>query len=216
MTVAFFDLDHTVLSVNSGSLWVKYQYQKGVLSRGDLVKTLAYLLGYRFALVDVEKIVNVAVARIDGMPEADMRQEVHDWYESEVRQHVNPIMKRVIKDHGDAGHKLVLLTASSPYISEKVCEELGFDDFLSTRFEVHEGKFTGRLHGPMCYGAAKVTYGQKWLSDHERLLNKAWFYSDSFTDLPMLEAVGNPVAVNPDPRLERWARKHGVQILKGK
>ncbi len=216
MTVAFFDLDHTVLSVNSGSLWVKYQYQKGVLSRGDLVKTLGYLLGYRFALVDVEKIVNVAVARIDGMPEAEMRQDVHDWYDREVRQHVNPVMKQVIRDHSDAGHKLVLLTASSPYISERVCEELGLDDFLSTRFEVNEGKFTGRLLGPMCYGAAKVTYGQKWLTDHEKLLDNAWFYSDSFTDLPMLEAVGNPVAVNPDPRLERWARKHDVQILKGK
>ncbi len=216
MTVAFFDLDHTVLSVNSGSLWVKYQYRKGVLSRGDLVKTFGYLLGYRFALVDVEKIVNVAVTRIAGMPEDDMRLEVYEWYDREVRQHIDPMMTKAIKAHGDAGHKLVLLTASSPYISERVCEDLGFDDFLSTRFEVQDGKFTGRLQGPMCYGAAKVTYGQEWLDDHKKQLDEAWFYSDSYTDLPMLKAVGNPVAVNPDPRLERWARQHDVQIMSSK
>jgi HAD superfamily hydrolase (TIGR01490 family) len=215
MTVAFFDLDHTVLSVNSGSLWVKYQYRKGVLSRADLLKTFGYLLGYRFALVDVEKIVTVAVARIAGMPEDDMRLEVHEWYDREVRQHIDPMMTKAIKAHSDAGHKLVLLTASSPYISERVCEDLGFDDFLSTRFEVRDGAFTGRLQGPMCYGAAKVTYGQRWLNDNKKLLDAAWFYSDSYTDLPMLKAVGNPVAVNPDPRLERWARKHGVQIMSG-
>ncbi|MEZ4458694.1 MAG: HAD family hydrolase [bacterium] len=213
MTVAFFDLDHTLLTVNSGNLWVRYQYRQGLLSKADLVRTMGYLVGYRFALVDVERVAKVAVSRIRGQSEDAMRRDVHGWYEREVRPHMDPEVVAVARDHKAQGHKLVLLTASSPYISEKVCEELAFDDFLCTRFGVENGVFTGELEGPMCYGPGKVVYGTRWLERHGHDGENAWFYTDSYTDLPMLLAVGHPVAVKPDPRLGRWARQNNVPIL---
>lgn len=213
MSVAFFDLDHTVLNVNSGNLWVKYQYRQGHLSVTDLLRTMGYWVGYRFAVVDVEEIARMAASRIKGTPEEAMRADIHGWYEREIRAHIDPAVVSVAEDHRAKGHKLVLLTASSSYVSEKVCEDLGFDDYLCTRLGVIEGAFTGELEGPMCYGAGKVVYGTRWLARQGYHAEDAWFYTDSYTDLPMLLAVGHPVAVKPDLRLARWAKQHGVPIL---
>jgi HAD superfamily hydrolase (TIGR01490 family) len=101
----------------------------------------------------------------------------------------------------------VLLTASSPYISEQVAEELGMTDYICTRFEVDGGVFTGRLDGPLCYGEGKVVLASRWAEERGVSLASCSFYSDSYTDLPMLEAVGSPVAVNPDLRLARHAQR---------
>lgn len=213
MTVAFFDLDLTLISVNSGKLWVEHQYRQGQLSRSDLVRMMGYLVGYRFAILDIERVARTAVARIAGTPEQAMREEVYAWYDRDVRKHLITSMVAKVDEHRALGHELVLLTASSPYISERVCEDLGLDDFLCTRFETHAGHFTGNLDGPMCYGAGKVTWSQRWLNGRGARMDDAWFYTDSYTDLPMLKAVRHPVVVNPDPRLARWARSQNVPVI---
>lgn len=213
MNVAFFDLDHTLLRVNSGKLWVEYQYREGQLSRTDLLKTFGYLLGYRLAIVDVERVARSAVERIAGVAEERLRQEVWTWYDAEVRAHMNPILLEKVAEHRAQQHRVVLLTASSPYVSERAVEQAGLDDFLCTRFAVDDGKFTGELEGPFCYGTGKVAWAQTWMAQHGGSLKDAWFYTDSYTDLPMLEAVAHPVVVNPDPRLRRWAARTGVPTI---
>lgn len=213
MTLAFFDMDETLLHVNSANLWVKHLWRSGEISRLDLVKTFGWLVGYKLALVDVRKLAEDAVARLEGESEDDMRRRVLNWYEEQVRPHIIDAMVERVEDHREQGHRTVLLTASSPYVAEPCARDVGIDDFRSTRFEVHGGRFTGRLDGPMCYGDGKVAIAKEYAASHGYDFENSWFYSDSYTDLPMLEHVDNPVATNPDPRLLRHARRTGMQVL---
>ncbi len=206
-------MDETLLHVNSANLWVKHLWESGEISRVDLVKTFGWLIGYKLALVDVRKLADDAVARIAGESEEQMRQRVQDWYEAEIRPHIIPEMVERVEDHKERGHRTVMLTASSPYVAAPCAADIGIDDFLSTKFEVRDGVFTGRLDGPMCYGASKVTIAEQYCRDHGLSIDGSWFYSDSYTDLPMLERVTHPVATNPDPRLLRHARRAGMETL---
>ncbi len=214
MIAAFFDMDETLISVNSGRLWVRHLWNKGELSKRDLVKSLGYMVGYRMAMVDMNAVASTAVARLAGTPEAQMRQEVLDWFETDVAPFLIPEMVERVQRHKEDGHKIVLLTASSPYVAQPMTELLELDDYLCSRFEVDDqGQFTGRLDGPFCYGDGKVHHSERWAAQNGVDLAKSFFYTDSFTDVPMLERVGNPVAVNPDPRLRRYAKRRDVPVV---
>lgn len=213
MTVAFFDMDETLLSVNSANLWVKHLWRSGELTHVELARTFGWLIGYKLAIVDVTRLAEDAVARLEGEPEEAMRERVLRWYREEVRDHIIPGMQRRVNEHRERGHQTVLLTASSPYIASPCTDDVGLDLFHSTRFEVVDGVFTGRLDGPMCYGPRKLEIAEEYARENGVDLDEAWFYTDSYTDLPLLERVGNPVATNPDPRLRRHARKQGIEIL---
>jgi HAD superfamily hydrolase (TIGR01490 family) len=212
---AFFDMDRTLITVNSARLWVGYLWRQGELSKRDLLRSAAGLLGYRLAIVDMEKLARAAVERLQGEHEGEMRRRVRQWYDAEIRHTVREQMLDVVEDHRRRGHRLVLLTASSPYIAEPLAGDLDLDHVISSRFEVDEGRFTGRLIEPLCYADGKVHLSERWAAERSVDLDKSWFYSDSFTDVPMLERVGNPVVVDPDARLQRWARREGVQMMRG-
>lgn len=111
--------------------------------------------------------------------------------------------------HRERGDRLVLLTSSSPYLSRHVQAELDLDDFICTRFEVINGVHTGKPERPMAFGPGKVTLARA-MADREGVdLADCHFYSDSMSDLPMLEAVGHPVVVHPDHKLNRLAKRRG-------
>lgn len=212
-TAAFFDMDRTLIEVNSARLWVEFLWREGELRKRDLLRSAAGLVGYKLAVVDMEKLAREAVFRLSGQLETEMRARIAAWYESEIRPTISDRMRAVVEEHRTDGHRTVLLTASSPYVAEPLAEELGLDDVISSRFEVCDGRFTGKLVDPLCYGLGKVKLSEGWASERGVALEKSWFYTDSYTDLPMIERVGHPVVVNPDPRLLRWARKNGVRML---
>jgi HAD superfamily hydrolase (TIGR01490 family) len=119
----------------------------------------------------------------------------------------------VIEDHRSRGEKLVLLTSTSIYMAEAVSKELGFDDALCNRFEVDaSGLYTGRPLGEICYGKGKLTLARAYAEQHGTDLQACAFYTDSMADSSVLEVVGRPVAVNPDPRLKRLARARGWPV----
>jgi HAD superfamily hydrolase (TIGR01490 family) len=210
---AFFDMDRTLLGVNSAKLWAMYLWRSGEMGTWDMARSMVWLARYKLALVDMTRVSAEAVGQLAGQEEARMRAQVHGWYEAEVRRHLLPAVVARLREHQARGEETVLLTASSPYISEQVAEELGMTDYICTRFEVRDGLFTGRLDGPLCYGAGKVELAQRWADARGISLARSSFYSDSYTDMPMLEAVGSPVAVNPDPRLARHAQRSGWPMI---
>jgi HAD superfamily hydrolase (TIGR01490 family) len=216
MTIAFFDMDETLISVNSATLWVRYQWRKGELSTTDVVRSFGYLLGYKLAIVDVERLAEDAVLRLKGRAEEDLRKETLGWYAREVQNTIIDEMRAVIEEHRTKGHSCVLLTASSTYVAEALSNDLGLDAFISTRFSVEDGVFTGRLDDGVCWGHSKAQRGRAWAEERSISLKDCWFYTDSYTDLPMLESVGNPVVVNPDPRLARWASQRKIGVLRYK
>lgn len=210
---AFFDLDKTLLRVNSATVWLRYLWDKGELGLKDVVRSAGWLLRYRFALIDMADISREVLGDLKGIHEASLRDEIHAWYQARIRQHFYDEARAKVEAHRADGHQLILLTAASPYIAELVTDELRLDAFLCTRLEVRDGHFTGRPVEPLCYGPGKIHWAEQLAAERGIDLDQSYFYSDSFTDLPMLQRVGHPIATNPDPRLRRFAQRAGMEVL---
>lgn len=212
MSIAFFDLDRTLLSVNSGSGWVRSEFADGFITRWQLVRATLWLARYHLGLADMEQVLRDAVMAYAGHPEAELRERTRLFYEREVRHRVRPGVPEVLERHRAAGDELVLLTTSSNYLSELVGAQLGLDDWLCSRFRVDgAGRLTGEPE-VLCFGAHKVRLAGAYAAARDVELERCAFYSDSITDAPMLEAVGRAVVVEPDPRLRRLARARGWAV----
>lgn len=213
MSVAFFDLDRTLISTNSATGWIKRERRLGFLSATDVLRGGWWLFKYQLGIADLDYAIREAVGRLEGDEEAEIRRRTHAYWREEVLATVRPGARRAIARHRRAGDQIVLLTSSSNFMSEVCCEDLGLDDFLSNRFEVVDGVFTGKPIEPLCFGAGKVTHAERCVQALGSTLARSTFYTDSYADLPALEAVGHPVVVHPDPRLARTAKKRGWPIV---
>lgn len=207
MMAAFFDMDRTLLRVNSGTLWMRFLWRRGEISRMELARAMAWALQYKMALLDMDVLSRRLVADLAGQSEADMIEKVRGWFEVEILPQVSRAGREAIERHRACGERVVLLTGSTPYVAEPLSAALGLDAVLCSRLEVQGGRFTGRLVEPLCFGHGKVALAEAWAREAGVDLAHCTFYTDSFNDLPMLERVGRPVAVNPDPRLARHARR---------
>lgn len=211
--IAFFDLDKTLLRVNSGGLWVKSELRGGHISRKQALKATWWLAKYHLGFAEIQGALRQAVATLRGVPVAEIEARATSFYHQEVAHQYRPGARPAVAHHRSLGHRLVLLTSSSPYLSVHVAEDLGLDGFLCNRFEVEDGVHTGLPIEPLCYGAGKVTLARAYADRHGVDLADCTFYSDSMSDAPMLAAVGHPQVVSPDPRLKRHARRAGWPIL---
>lgn len=206
--VAFFDVDRTLIPDNSGVLWARFERRHGRIRRRQLVKATVLGALYHFDLVDIDKAYTEALAHYRGMPEAELRAWTHRWFDEEVAGRILPGAQAAIAMHRAAGHPVVLLTNGSIYAAERGAHHWQADDWLANTFTLDgDGRLVGAFDPPLCYGAGKVTRARAWLREHhpDVSLEDCWFYSDALSDLPMLEAVGRPVVVRPDPRLRRVA-----------
>lgn len=214
MTIAFFDLDRTLISRNSGALWVRSEHRQGFITTWQAIRASIWLARYRIGLADLNDALLAAIATLEGAEEQEMRNRTHDFYQREIRDLYRPGAHKALSFHRNSGDRLVLLSSTSPYMAEAVAEDLGLDDVLCNQFEISSaGMFTGKPDGDLCFGAGKLIHGQRYAEEHQVDLSDCAFYTDSRTDLPMLEMVGRPVVVHPDPRLEQVARNRGWEIV---
>jgi HAD superfamily hydrolase (TIGR01490 family) len=207
---AFFDIDHTVLEINSGSKWIGYMWRTGQMSLVQLGRSLKWLAQYRFGLLDYEAMAARVLSSYTGKHAAPLAEEIATWFRAEVAWTICSEARVKIAEHRAAGHIIVLLTSATQFLTEPVARELAIEHMLCTRIDVDQtGVFTGAYQAPACYGAGKVHHAERFAELHGIDLALSYFYSDSFSDLPMLERVGHPRVVNPDPRLRRAARERG-------
>jgi HAD superfamily hydrolase (TIGR01490 family) len=206
---ALFDIDGTLLSVNSAPLYARYLRRHGRARRRDLLRTAFYLLQYRLNLLDIERAAEQAGGFIAGQREEEIIAFCARWYEEVVRAYVVPAMRDVVRLHRDQGHVLALLSSSTRYLAAPLAAELDIAHLLVTRLEVVDGRFTGRAELPLCYGPGKVHWAHRFAKEQGVDLTASYFYTDSVTDLPVLEMVGHPRIVNPDRLLRRAARRRG-------
>ncbi len=207
--IAFFDLDRTLLSVNSGSLWVRSELRLGYLSRWQAARAAGILFRYHLGFAALDAAVREAIATLAGSQESDLRARTLDFYRREIAHLVRPGARTALERHRAAGDLLVLLTTSSNYLSEPVGADLGLDDWLCNRFEVVDGRFTGAPLEPLVFGHGKLAVARGFAQARGVELRTCSFYTDSIADLPVLEAVAEPVVVHPDPRLRRLAKRRG-------
>ena len=214
MSIAFFDLDRTLIDVNSGLLWARHERRQGHISASQMARAIFWTGLYHLAVIDMETAMTRALDHYRGVRADDLDRRTRAWFERDVARRLRPAAGRAVEQHRARGDALVILTNSSSYEAQAAAERWRFDDYLANRFPIDEaGCLTGAFERPLCYGRGKVARAEAWARARSIDLAACTFYSDSYSDLPMLERVGHPRVVNPDPRLRVAARRRRWPVL---
>ncbi len=213
---AFFDVDGTLLRVQSGTLYIGYLRRRGLMARRDIVRIYWGYITYRLGILNMRKLASVTSRWLRGREEDEVREHCKDWYQAEVRRYFRPELLRKVDEHRSAGHDVVLLTGGTRYLNDLIAAELEIEYVVASQLEVVDGRFTGHAIPPLCYGEGKLFHAERFAEKRGIALERSYFYTDSITDLPFLERVGFPIAVYPDPRLRIEAKKRGWPTIDGK
>lgn len=214
MRLALFDLDNTLLAGDSDHSWGEFLCETG---RVDAVayraRNDAFYADYCAGKLDVVAYQSFTQA-ILAHTAAD---ELARWQAEFMRDVIEPIIlakgEALLAQHRDAGDKLVIITATNRFVTAPIAQRLGVETLIATECGMHAGRYTGQVAGVPCYQAGKVTRLNEWLAETGLSLDGAYFYSDSRNDLPLLQAVANPVAVDPDDSLRATALERGWPVL---
>jgi HAD superfamily hydrolase (TIGR01490 family) len=213
MRAALFDMDRTLVRKETGSLYVRYQHAIGEATRRDLLRVLYWVTQYTLGVIDAPAVAARAVVQLQGTSEMAMATRCDDWFRRYVETHVCDLGRRAVERHRERGDLLAIVTGATPYAARPLARRLGIPHVVASELEVDDGGlFTGRFVDPLCYGNGKIVRAKRLAEEHGFDLAESTFYSDSYTDLPLLGAVAEPVIVNPDPRLERIAKQRGWRI----
>ncbi len=209
---AFFDVDKTILAENSGTLYLKALYQRGEVDVGFVLSNLLSYLQYKLNLLDIERFTQRTVRQFQGRSEKSLLDEAAVWFGEYLLPTIYPAAIERIEAHKARGDVVALVSGATGYVVQPLARHLGIDHTMHTRMEVVDGVFTGRVIQPVCFGEGKIYWLQQLIEREGLDLAKSWFYTDSITDLPLLDLVGHPVVVNPDPLLYREARRRSWPV----
>jgi len=205
-------MDRTILTDSSGLLYVRYLWRSGGTSRRSMLRAYWYAALYKLGLFDYPSVAAKLASTISNNSEVESRAFCQRWFDDLAVHYVADGAVRRINEHRSEGHLVTIISASTPYVVGPVATHLGIDEYLCTRLEVTHGRFTGAIIEPPCFGPGKVMWAERHARRHRADLSDAYFYSDSYTDRDLLQRVGHPVAVNPDPRLQLLANRLGWPI----
>lgn len=214
MRLALFDLDNTLLAGDSDHSWGEFLCETGRVDAVEYrARNDAFYADYCAGKLDVvayQSFTQAILARTEAA-------ELAHWQAEFMRDVIEPIIlvkgEALLREHREAGDKLVIITATNRFITAPIAARLGVDTLLATECGMHEGRYTGHVAGVPCYQAGKVVRLNEWLAETGLSLEGAYFYSDSRNDLPLLEAVAHPVAVDPDDTLRAIAGERGWPVL---
>lgn len=214
---AFFDLDRTLMAGSSGAQFGRAAYRAGMVSREQMLRWALRHLRFRLrgaSDADTDALVQEVRRLLDGVPERQLRRMVPELLAG-ILPRIYPQMIDEVRRHQDAGRPAFIVSAAGDGIVRLLAGVLDMEGGIGTRYAVDErGNYTGALDGGLIYGEGKVKPMRRFAESHEIDLDHSWAYSDSVSDLPMLELVGNPVAVNPDAELARIAIERGWRVMR--
>ncbi len=210
MSLAIFDLDNTLLGGDSDYLWGRFLVEQGIV---DAVyyerENLRYYEEYKAGQLDIHEFLHFSLA---PLAEHDL-ETLKAWHARFMDEKIRPIMlpkaAELLARHREQGDYLLIITATNRFVTGPIAEELGVDDMLATEPEMKNGRYSGEVSGVPCFQQGKVTRLEKWLAANGMNLEGSWFYSDSHNDLPLLELVTHPVAVDADDTLSDHASQKG-------
>ncbi len=216
-TAAFFDLDKTIIAKSSTLAFTRPMFRAGLLSGTTLAKAgiaQAYYQAFGADHGQLERIKEDLANLTRGWSRSEVEAVVEETVDEVVAPLVYAEALFLIDDHRTRGHRVVVISASPEEIVRPLCRYLGIEDVVATRSEVDdEDRYTGQIEF-YAYGEGKAEAIREFASDHDIDLASSYAYSDSVTDLPMMEVVGHPVAVNPDAELLALAEERGWGTLK--
>lgn len=214
MRLALFDLDNTLLAGDSDHAWGEFLCQRGIVDAETYrARNDAFYQDYLAGELDVLAYQNFCQELLGRSEIAQLQQ----WQAEFMRDHIEPIVlvkgEALVRQHHEAGDRVVIITATNRFITGPIAARLGVDTLLATECEMFDGRYTGRLTDVPCFQEGKVTRIERWLAESGQSLEGAYFYSDSRNDLPLLERVSHPVAVDPDATLRQIAEQRGWDII---
>lgn len=216
--LALFDLDNTLLPIDSDVSWANFLVRLKVVNADWYSKRNDYFYGqYCAGTLDIDEFLDFQLAPLAQHP----REQLLTWREQFIREVIRPNLhpnaKALVRQHQNVGALCAIVTATNSFITGPIAREFGIEHLIATEIEVGaDGNFTGKPRGLPSFREGKVTRVNQWLALQGLTLSEfssSLFYSDSFNDLPLLAAVTDPIAVNPDQRLRDHAITAGWQVL---
>ena len=216
MQIALFDLDHTLIPFDSGSMFTSHLASLGALDDGFEALYLDYCRRYADGTVDMLAMHRFTVGALGRHDPATLAQWLHD-FRATIAARVPPAALDLVARHLASRDACALVTATTRFVAQAFASVFGLTEVLATEPEVDgQGRYTGEIVGQACFREHKIAHVQAWLARRGASwddVERSWFYSDSINDLPLLEAVTDPVVVDPDPALRARALAKGWPIM---
>ena len=214
MSLAIFDLDNTLIGGDSDFLWGEFIGEEGIVDANAYRKKNEYFYQqYDLGTLDIYAWLEFCLEPLTRYSMTEL-QELHHRF---MIQKIEPILldkaQNCINRHKERGDTVLVITASTSFVTAPIVKKYGINHLLATEPEIKAGRYTGGVSGIPCFQSGKVDKLMPWLQKNEETLTGSTFYSDSHNDLPLLELVDNPVAVNADKILTKIAEKKGWEIL---
>lgn len=207
VALAIFDLDNTLLGGDSDHAWGQFLVDRQLADAETYRKANDYFYEqYQNGTLNIDEFLEFSLKPLTQYSMDELAAFHEDFMESCIVPMMLPKAEALLNEHRAKGDYLLIITATNGFITRPIGKRLGVDDILATDPEILNGAYTGKYVGTPTFQSGKVTRLNEWLQDHPFDLSEAYFYSDSINDLPLLEKVGNPVAVDADPRLTELAR----------
>jgi len=211
--ICFFDMDKTLISGNSGVSFMRYSLRRGKTTRWKVLKSMVDYVRYRYDLLNMEVAYRDSLRPLVGIREEELVQFCREWFQDAVRPLIYSEARDIVHQHLGQGQRVAIISNASSYAVAPLAQYLGVQHVLATRLEVRQGVFTGDYLKPLCFRQGKLFWAEKLARELGADVGRSTFYTDSITDLPLLERVQDPRVVNPDPRLRRLARQRGWAVL---
>lgn len=211
--IAAFDLDKTLLSVNSNRLVVTMSRRIGLMTRREYHQAIYYSFVYKFNLKAANEIVLSMMQWLKGLKEKEVIALAKEHIIPEMKNTVRPEMIEELEFHRHRNARLVLLSSALPYLCDPIANHLGMDDTVCSSLEVNNGYFTGRPVRKLVFGPEKAARMQEYCTANNFTLESTWYYGDAYTDRYILGSVGNPVCVKPEIKLGWLAKRRGWKII---
>lgn len=214
MALAIFDLDNTLLGGDSDYLWGQHLVELGAVDAETYAASnQKFYQDYVDGVLDNDAYLEFALR-----PLAEHAPDLlHGWRTRFIAEKIEPLIlpaaRELIAEHHRRGDTLLIITATNRFITEPIAEMLGIEHLLATELELLDGRYTGKTAGIPTFREGKITALHHWAAQHDVDLAGSWFYSDSHNDIPLLEQVEHPVAVDPDEALRLHAEQRGWPII---
>ena len=214
--IAFFDLDNTLITSNSGKLLVREARAKGMMSLQDLIRALWMSFLYKFNLMDTEKIIAGMLQWLIGVPVKKVNLLASEVFLNQMIRTIPDEARNEIIWHQERNATTVILSSALYPVCQAIAGHLNIDVIICTQLETVDGKCTGKTEGKPCFGDEKAIRLTEYCEMNNNKVENAWYYGDSFSDFPALLIVGTPVCVNPDRKLLKAANKRNWRICRWK
>ncbi len=214
MALAIFDLDNTLLRGDSDYLWGMYLIEKGAVDReSHQQQNERFYQEYLNGQMDIKAFLRFQLAPLSCIPMPELLQIREEYINDRIKPIITDEAKALVEKHRQQGDNLLIITATNDFVARPIAGLFGVDELIATNAECINGQYTGEVSGIPSYQQGKVTRLHNWLTESASSMHDSWFYSDSHNDLPLLQEVDNPVAVNPDPQLAAYAKQSGWQVI---